>query len=212
MCVDVLMSRISDWIDFCAERALSPSCRPHPCTSPRSRARSRGRRTSRWCRCRPRPADSPDPWDPRRSGTRRTSGSRWDGGTWGGSPPGRGHRSWADPWGTRSRSPMFLRKSIELKPILCWIPLRRLTLLGIAAFALGSVRPDTGAGVLVEVEAHGALGLQGVALDAVVEDVAHSRVRMGEESVLTGTVLAGLGLLYKKNNPNRKHIFILIFY
>lgn len=96
---------------------------------------------------------------------------------------------------------MFLirQKYINSKPGLCWIPLRRLTLLGIAAFALGGVRPDTGAGVLVEVEAHGALGLQGVALDAVVEDVAHSRIRMGEESVLTGTVLAGLGLLCKKN-------------
>jgi len=91
-------------------KGLSPSCRRHPCTSPRSRAHSRGHRTSRWHRCRPRPAGSPDPWGPRRSGTRRTSGSRWDGDTWDGSPPGRGHRSLADPWGTQSRSRKFLIK------------------------------------------------------------------------------------------------------
>jgi len=45
------------------------------------------------------------------------------------------------------------------------------------------------------VQTHGALGLQGVAFDAVVEDVAHGGIGMGEESVLARTVLAGLGLL-----------------
>lgn len=73
-----------------------------------------------------------------------------------------------------------------------------LTLLRIATLALGGVGPHTGARVLVEVQAHGALGLQGVTLDAVVEDVAHGRIGMSEETVLAGAVLAGLGFLCKR--------------
>jgi len=45
------------------------------------------------------------------------------------------------------------------------------------------------------VEADGALGLQGVAFDAVVEDVAHGGIGMREEAVLARAVLAGLRLL-----------------
>ncbi len=69
------------------------------------------------------------------------------------------------------------------------------SLLRIAALALSGIRPHAGARVLVEVEADGALGLQGVAFDAVVEDVAHGGIGMREEAVLARAVLAGLRLL-----------------
>lgn len=59
-----------------------------------------------------------------------------------------------------------------------------LTLGGFAAFAVCGVRPHAGAGVLVEVEAGRARRLDGVVVDAIVEDVADTRVGMGKESVL----------------------------
>lgn len=55
-----------------------------------------------------------------------------------------------------------------------------------------AVGPHASAAVLVEVEPGGAGYLDGLAVDAVVEDVAGRGVRMGEEAVLPGTLFTRL--------------------
>lgn len=70
-----------------------------------------------------------------------------------------------------------------------------LTLGIVATLTLGSVGPDTGAGVLVKVQTDGALHFQSITINAVVENVANTRLGMGKETVLSRTVLGGFRLL-----------------
>lgn len=76
--------------------------------------------------------------------------------------------------------------------------MRSLTLLNVAALSASSIRPHASAGVLVKVQASRALHLGNVALDAVVEYVAHCRVRMGKEAVAARAMVVGLGGLCKR--------------
>ena len=46
------------------------------------------------------------------------------------------------------------------------------TLFHTAALTLGSVGPDTGAAVLIEMQAYGALHFNGITFNAVIEDIA----------------------------------------
>lgn len=72
-----------------------------------------------------------------------------------------------------------------------------LTFLHLASLSASRVRPDTGSGVLVEVETSGALDFGGFTFDAVEEDVADGWVRVGEETVAAGALGVGLGRFCK---------------
>lgn len=69
----------------------------------------------------------------------------------------------------------------------------------IAHLSPGAVGPDARAAVLVEVQASGASNLDGLTIDAVVEHVADRVVWVGEEAVLTRTLLRRLGWLCNRD-------------
>lgn len=70
-----------------------------------------------------------------------------------------------------------------------------LTLWITAALALSGIGPDAGAGVFIEMQSNGALHLQRITIDTVVEDVADAGLGMGKETVLAWTVFGRLGFL-----------------
>lgn len=74
-------------------------------------------------------------------------------------------------------------------------PRKELTGIGVASLSLRGVGPHACAGVLIEMQTLGALDLDRLTLDAVVEDVADGCVGMGEEAVLAWTQSGALGFL-----------------
>lgn len=69
-------------------------------------------------------------------------------------------------------------------------------LVGVAALTTRRIRPHASARVFVKVQALRALDFDGLAVDAVVEDVADGRVGMREEAVLARTQARAFGFLY----------------
>ena len=59
-------------------------------------------------------------------------------------------------------------------------------------FTFGSIGPDTGATVFIEMQTNGTFHFEGITINAIIENITNRFIRMGKETIFTWTEFGGL--------------------